>query len=55
MKKNKKMYNTDEIRRYRVDPDRKLFSATHEEIERGLTTDIYFIRALEIQIGRAHV
>jgi nicotinate phosphoribosyltransferase len=48
MDANKKMYTTDEIKHYRVDPDRKLFSANHEEIERGLTTDIYFIRAMEL-------
>lgn len=48
MDKNKKMYDINQIRDYQVDPDRKLFSATHEEIKRGLTTDIYFVRALEI-------
>ncbi len=37
-----------EIGQYEVDPNRKLFSANHDEIEKGLTTDIYFIRALEI-------
>jgi nicotinate phosphoribosyltransferase len=45
---NNSMYTTDEIRNYQVDPSRKLFSANHEEIEKGLTTDIYFVRALEI-------
>lgn len=40
--------STDEIRNYTVDPARKLFSANHDEIEKGLTTDVYFIRALEI-------
>jgi len=42
------IYSTAEIKRYKIDPDRKLFSANHDEIEKGLTTDIYFIRALEI-------
>ncbi|MBN2396005.1 MAG: nicotinate phosphoribosyltransferase [Candidatus Atribacteria bacterium] len=37
-----------EVRKYRVDPERKLFSANHDEIARGLTTDVYFVRALEI-------
>lgn len=45
---NKKMYTTDQVRGYQVDPGRKFFSANHEEIESGLTTDIYFIRALEL-------
>jgi len=45
---NHKLISTEEVRRYQVDPNRKFFSANHEEIERGLTTDIYFIRALEI-------
>ncbi len=31
-----------------VDKGRKLFSATHEEILSGATTDIYFIKTLEI-------
>ncbi len=42
------IHSTDGIKSYKVDPDRKLFSANHDEIEKGLTTDIYFIRALEI-------
>ena len=45
---DKKMYTTEEVKNYQVDPERKLFSANHEEIEKGLTTDIYFIRALEV-------
>lgn len=42
------VHSTSEIKQYKVDPGRKLFSANHDEIEKGLTTDIYFIRALEI-------
>ncbi len=45
---NKKMYTTDQVRNYRVDPGREFFSANHDEIKKGLTTDIYFIRALEV-------
>ena len=45
---NQFIYSTAEIKHYKVDPERKLFSANHDEIEKGLTTDIYFIRALEI-------
>lgn len=33
---------------YKPDPQRKLFSATPEEIEQGLTTDIYFVKTKEI-------
>ena len=31
-----------------IDPERKLFSATHEEILSGATTDIYFLRSRDI-------
>jgi len=41
-------YSTHDVSDYQVDSERKLFSANHDEIEKGLTTDIYFIRALEI-------
>jgi len=41
-------YSTHDVNHYQVDPERKFFSANHEEIEKGLTTDIYFLRALEI-------
>jgi nicotinate phosphoribosyltransferase len=37
-----------EIENYSINQDRKFFSATHEEIEKGLTTDIYFVRAQEV-------
>lgn len=37
-----------EIENYSINQDRKFFSATHEEIEKGLTTDIYLVRAQEI-------
>lgn len=40
--------STAEIKNYEVAPERKFFSANHDEIEKGLTTDIYFIRAVEI-------
>jgi len=45
---NKPISSIDEIDNYFIDSGRKLFSATHEEIERGLTSDIYFVRAQEI-------
>ncbi len=45
---NQFIRSTSEIKHYQVDTGRKLFSANHDEIEKGLTTDVYFIRALEI-------
>jgi len=45
---NKPISSVSEIENYSISPNRKFFSATHEEIERGLTTDIYFVRAQEI-------
>lgn len=45
---NQYIYSTTDINRYKVSPERKLFSANHDEIKKGLTTDIYFIRAMEI-------
>ena len=44
-----------QVRDYAVDPKRKFYSATHEEIFAGLTTDIYFVRTMEIleSLGRA--
>jgi len=43
------------VKEYQVAEDRKFFSATHEEIAGGLTTDIYFVRTIEIleSLGRA--
>jgi len=45
---NKPISSVKEIENYSINPNRKFFSATHEEIEKGLTTDIYFVRAQEI-------
>ncbi len=43
------------VRDLKVGPGRKFFSATHEEIYSGLTTDVYFVRTMEIleSLGRA--
>ena len=38
----------DKVAAYFCDKDRKFISAEHEEIASGLTTDIYFIKTLEI-------
>lgn len=37
-----------DINKIKKDSERKFFSATHEEIQSGATTDIYFIRTYEI-------
>ncbi|MEN3185508.1 MAG: nicotinate phosphoribosyltransferase [Atribacterota bacterium] len=37
-----------EVDAIRVDSERKFFSATHEEILKGYTTDIYFVSAQEV-------
>lgn len=38
----------DDLQKVEVKDERKLFSATHEEIEAGATTDVYFIKTREI-------
>ncbi len=38
----------EEVRRLTVDGSSRLHSATHDEILAGLTTDIYFVRTVEI-------
>lgn len=45
---NRLISSVNEVENYFINPERKFFSATHEEIEKGLTTDIYFVRAQEI-------
>jgi nicotinate phosphoribosyltransferase len=45
---NKPISSVNEIVNYSINTNRKFFSATHEEIESGITTDIYFVRAQEI-------
>lgn len=49
----------DDVRAVRVDPKTRFYSAQHDEIRRGLTTDIYFVRTREIldklHLGRTPV
>jgi len=45
---NKPISSVKETENYSINSNRKFFSATHEEIEKGLTTDTYFVRAQEI-------
>lgn len=44
----KQIETVQEVADYTVDPERRLFSAAPEEIEQGLTTDIYFVKTKEI-------
>ncbi len=37
-----------DIENISIEPSRKMHSATHEEIVNGLTTDVYFLRTLDI-------
>ena len=37
-----------DVDKLKVDPQRRIFSATHEEILGGATTDIYFVRTFDI-------
>ncbi len=45
---DKELKSLSDVSDFKVDDDRVLFSATHEEIEYGATTDIYFIKTREI-------
>jgi len=49
----------EDVRGFRVDPKKRFYSAQHDEIRMGLTTDIYFIRTREIldklHLGRTPV
>ncbi|NLC77072.1 MAG: nicotinate phosphoribosyltransferase [Clostridia bacterium] len=46
--KGKEITTLEQVNAIKCSPDRKFFSAEHDEIESGATTDIYFIRTLEI-------
>lgn len=50
MDKNKgtELVSLGDVKAIEISPDRKLYSATHEEILAGKTTDVYFIRTREI-------
>jgi len=43
-----RLNKTSDILNIRIDESRKFFSATHEEIAAGTTTDIYFLRTRDI-------
>lgn len=44
----KRLDTIQEVTGYNVAPDRKLYSATHDEIKAGLTTDVYFVKTKQI-------
>lgn len=48
MSQRKTIQNMDEVTNYQLSSGRKLFSAEHQEIIGGWTTDIYFIKTREI-------
>lgn len=48
MERVKPIGSMQEVKDLSVAPEGRLFSADNEEIKRGLTTDIYFIKTLEI-------
>lgn len=42
------LFKLEQVVDYKVNEDRKLFSASHEEILQGLTTDVYFVKTQNI-------
>jgi nicotinate phosphoribosyltransferase len=52
-----KLTSLEAVKDFGIAADRKFHSATHEEIAQGATTDIYFIRTMEIlsHLGKADV
>lgn len=43
-----KLMSLEQVNNLKIDEDREFFSATHEEIKDGSTTDVYFIKTHEI-------
>ena len=41
---HKRILSSKEIKEFKISEDRKLFSAEHNEILEGLTTDVYFVK-----------
>ncbi|MGB9859640.1 MAG: nicotinate phosphoribosyltransferase, partial [Moorellaceae bacterium] len=54
--REKEITSLEQVRQFSVDEKRPFFSAQHEEIMRGATTDIYFVRTYEIlqDLGLLH-
>lgn len=43
-----KVSNLSQVEEFTVEPGRRLFSATHDEIAQGYTTDLYFVKTRQI-------
>ncbi|NLW24979.1 MAG: nicotinate phosphoribosyltransferase [Clostridia bacterium] len=52
-----KIKTLKQVHELKIDKDRKLFSANHEEIINGVTTDVYFVKTFEIlkELGKENV
>lgn len=52
----KELKTLEDVKNFKVEQDRLFYSASHEEIKNGATTDIYFIKTMEIlnHMGLAH-
>ncbi|RKD27996.1 nicotinate phosphoribosyltransferase [Caminicella sporogenes DSM 14501] len=44
----KQMRNLEDVKKFEIEKDRKLHCANHDEILNGATTDIYFLRTIDI-------
>ncbi|GAW92398.1 nicotinate phosphoribosyltransferase [Calderihabitans maritimus] len=44
----KRIESMEQVKQLTISPERKFYSATHEEILGGATTDVYFVKTLEI-------
>ncbi len=53
----KRLDTFEDVVNLRISGEKRLFSATHEEIFAGYTTDVYFLKTLDIlrRAGREHV
>ena len=50
----KKVTSVRDVAAFRVDPERRLFSASHDEILNGWTADIYFVKTIDILSHLGH-
>ena len=44
----KRLQSIQDVTNYQVEQDRRLYSANHDEILAGLTTDVYFVKTKQI-------
>lgn len=50
----KRLDTIQDVTAYTVDKERRLFSATHDEITKGLTTDVYFVKTKQVLEAMGH-